>query len=109
MRIKYTRISQLVTNSGAVRKTGRGVEESDLGVVTNACVILEDGRVSFAGFEADAPDVSVELERDLENKIVMPGFIDAQTRTVHGGDRFHEFALRATGMDDARIDAAGGG
>jgi len=70
-----------------------GLGEGPLGVVPDAALIIEDGRVAAierAGAEADA-------RLDARQRCVIPGFVDSHTHLVFAGDRAEEFAERMAG------------
>jgi imidazolonepropionase len=89
-----TGIGQLTTNTGAP--------------VANAVIAVENGVITYAGVEADAPD-QTGSRVDVGGRAVMPGFVDAHTHLVFAGDRSEEFARRLAGESYADIAAAGGG
>ncbi len=80
------RIGLLVTNDPALG-------EGELGIVRDAALVIEDGRVAAvepAGVEAD--------ERlDAAGRCVVPGFVDSHTHLIFAGDRAEEFAARMAG------------
>ncbi|HET6152736.1 MAG TPA: imidazolonepropionase [Marmoricola sp.] len=82
-------IGELVTNDPAL---GDG---SALGLITDAALVLERGRVAWVGARRDAP--AADLARDLGGRAVVPGFVDSHSHLVFAGDRSAEFAARMTG------------
>ena len=89
-------IGELVTNDPSL---GDG---SPLGVLRDAALVVEDGRVAWVGPAAAAPPV--DRVRDLGGRAVVPGFVDSHTHLVFAGDRSAEFAARAGGQ---RYDGGG--
>jgi imidazolonepropionase len=78
--------------------------------VERAAILAVDGRIAYAGPEADMPASVSGVEMiDLEGRLVTPGLIDCHTHLVHGGDRAHEFELRLAGASYEEIARAGGG
>jgi imidazolonepropionase len=80
-----------------------------LGEVTGA-VAAKDGRIVFAGPEADLPtgwDTAKTVK--LDGRWITPGLVDCHTHIVYGGDRAHEFELRLKGASYEDIARAGGG
>ena len=80
-----------------------------LGEITGA-VAAKDGRIVFAGAEADLPsgwDAITTVK--LDGRWITPGLIDCHTHIVYGGDRAHEFELRLKGASYEEIARAGGG
>jgi len=102
--------AQLVTLAGPARAR-RGLEMAELGIVENGGMLIRDGRIEAVGS-------SREIEREAggqteiieaEGCVVMPGFVDAHTHLVFGGNRVDEFEQRARGATYQEIAAAGGG
>jgi imidazolonepropionase len=81
-----TGIAELVTNDPAV---GDG---SPLGLLSNAAVIVDGGRVAWVGPAAAAP--AADRRIDVGGRTVVPGFVDSHAHLVFAGDRSAEFAAR---------------
>jgi len=111
MNIALRNISQLVTVSACGKKMKRGNEMRELGIMENAGIISETGKIAWRGTMSDFPkNISDDMEiLDCENCVVMPGFIDAHTHLIFGGSRENEFAMRANGMSYQEIATRGGG
>ena len=81
------RIGLLVTNDEALG-------EGPLGIVRDASLVIEDGRVAAIEKAGAAAD-----ERfDAGGRCVIPGFVDSHTHLVFAGDRAAEFAARMAGQ-----------
>lgn len=82
-----------------------------LGVIERGAVASgEDGRILFAGPEADLPLAIPGAEMvDCSGRWITPGLIDCHTHLVHGGDRAAEFEMRLNGASYEEIARAGGG
>jgi imidazolonepropionase len=63
--------------------------------LTDAAVVVDDGRIAWVGPAADAP--AADERRDLGGRAVVPGFVDSHTHLVFAGDRGAEFAARLAG------------
>jgi imidazolonepropionase len=86
-----TEIGQLVSND----PHGVG-DDSILGIVTNAAVLIENDRVAWVGAAAAAPPA--DAETSLHGATLIPGFVDSHTHLVFAGDRSAEFEARMDGM-----------
>jgi imidazolonepropionase len=87
------RIGLLVTNDPAAG-------EGPLGIVRDAALVLEEGRV----IAVESAGVAGDSHLDAGGRCVIPGFVDSHTHLVFAGDRSEEFAARMAG----RPYAAGG-
>ncbi|MFU8946785.1 imidazolonepropionase [Mycetocola zhadangensis] len=93
--------THLITNIGEL-VTNDPEREGLLGVVHNAAVLIDDGRIAWVGSSSTAPDA--DSKTDASGSAVLPGFVDSHTHLVFGGDRAEEFVARMAG----RSYAAGG-
>ncbi|MFS8146386.1 imidazolonepropionase [Rhizobium sp. R635] len=86
-------------------------EKAGLGVVEKGAILVENGRITFAGRESDLPGSAIERSEivDLEGRWVTPGLVDCHTHIVHGGNRAREFEMRLAGASYEEIARAGGG
>jgi imidazolonepropionase len=82
-----------------------------LGIVESGAVAARDGRIVFAGPEAELPPAARARARlvDCEGRWITPALIDCHTHLVYGGDRAHEFELRLAGATYEEIAREGGG
>jgi imidazolonepropionase len=110
MQLALLNIGQLVTLAGPARPR-TGAELRDLGIISNAGVLIEDGRITAVGpsseIQSQAPPHAAII--DAECRCVTPGFIDAHTHLVFAGNRADEFEQRIGGATYQQIAAAGGG
>lgn len=83
-----TGIAELVTHDPS-----RG--DDPLGIVTDAALVVDTGRVAWVGPAVQAPDADARV--DVEGRAVVPGFVDSHSHLVFAGDRSAEFAARMTG------------
>jgi imidazolonepropionase len=87
-----TGIAELVTFDDTLE----GAEHDEgLGLLRDAAVVVDDGRVLWSGPASRAPDA--DERRDLEGRAVIPGFVDSHAHLVFAGDRSAEFAARMSG------------
>jgi imidazolonepropionase len=80
-----------------------------LGIVDKGLIASTDGRIVYAGAEADAPALEAAETIDCEGRWITPGLVDCHTHIVYGGNRAHEFELRLAGATYDEIARAGGG
>jgi imidazolonepropionase len=103
-------IGQLVTLAGPARPR-IGAELSELGLIPNAAMLIEDGRITATGpyteLVAKIPPHAVVI--DAGGGCVTPGFVDAHTHFCFAGNRAAEFEQRIAGATYQQIAAAGGG
>jgi imidazolonepropionase len=103
-------IGQLVTLAGPARPRV-GAELRELGLVENAALLVEDGRIISAGpysqLRSQIPATATVI--DAEGRCVTPGFVDAHTHLVFAGNRAAEFEQRIAGATYQQIAASGGG
>ncbi len=101
---------QLLTLAGPARPRS-GAELTELGLLRDAAMYVENGRVSAIG---PYRELSPQLPRDVDavdagGRAVLPGFVDAHTHLVFGGNRIGDFEQRIAGRTYQEIAAAGGG
>ncbi|MFN4127514.1 imidazolonepropionase [Pannonibacter indicus] len=85
-------------------------EAGGYGLVERGAVAIRDGRIEWAGPEADLPAAfSGYARQDVEGRLVTPAFIDCHTHLVHGGHRAREFEMRLEGASYEEVARAGGG
>ena len=94
-----TNIGELVTCAGPDGSTpvlGDPAAAADrLGVVHDAALVVEEGRVVWVGPAARAPIADRRV--DVGGAAVVPGFVDSHSHLVHAGDRSAEFTARMAG------------
>jgi imidazolonepropionase len=80
------RIGLLVTNDPTLG-------EGELGILRDAALVIEDGRVAAVEPAGAAGDQRF----DAGGRCLIPGFVDSHTHLVFAGDRADEFAARMAG------------
>jgi imidazolonepropionase len=83
-------IGELVTCDPAVG------DETPLGLLPDAAVVVVDDRIAWVGAADHAPDADERL--DAGGRAVLPGFVDSHAHLVFAGDRSAEFSARMTGV-----------
>jgi imidazolonepropionase len=103
--------SLVVTGIGELL-TMRGDAADPLGRVTNAALVVDGGRVVWAGRESDLDRAACPKDAraiDAGGRLVTPGLVEPHAHPIFAGSRAAEFDLRARGKSYAEILAAGGG
>jgi imidazolonepropionase len=87
-------------------------------ILSNAAILISDGRIAWVGPAADLPQrvpgvvddiVDVDHVENLGGGLVTPGLIDAHAHPVYAGNRWAELAMRSNGATSQEISQAGGG
>ena len=92
--LAFTDIGLLVTNNPELGDAGS--QNDSLGIIRNASMIVEDGKVMWVGSSAQMP--AADEARSLGGKTVIPGFVDSHAHLLFAGDRADEFAARMAGQ-----------
>jgi len=71
--------------------------DGPLGLVRDAAVVIEDGRVVAVEPAGRSGGVAADEQLDAAGACVIPGFVDSHTHLVFAGDRGDEFAARMAG------------
>ena len=77
--------------------------------LSEAAVLVEDGRIAWFGRDQDLNAPARCPTHDADGGCVAPGLIDCHTHSVFAGTREHEFIRRIEGQSYAEIAKAGGG
>jgi len=96
---------QLLTLRGPAEPR-RGVQLRELGLVENASVLIENGRIIEIGDIKSSAGVE---EYDATRKVVLPGFVDSHTHLVWTRPRLIDYEMRISGATYDAIASAGGG
>ncbi len=102
--------SQIVTCHTRGRKFKAGKFQSEIGLLKNASVYIESGRIKWLGKKLPTPIKKKNVKKiDGTGKTVLPGLIDSHTHLVFAGSRADEFSMRINGSTYEEIAKAGGG
>lgn len=91
-------------NARLATLTGHG-----LGTVERGVVAARDGRIAYAGAEADAPSFDANERVDCEGRWITPALVDCHTHLIYAGNRAREFEMRLQGATYEQIAREGGG
>lgn len=114
MRTKViTNIGQLITLNSEFydKKRDPAKKGLDLGIIQDAALLLENGKIKWVGKESDVGWDWLDKYDviNARNNVVMPGLIDSHTHLVFAGSRHNEFEMRLEGYSYSDIADQGGG
>ena len=109
-------IGQLLTVRSSAPGPRRGPELGELGILQDAAVLCQAGKIVSVGRTRDAlrdpwyrKNKKKITEIDCGGLVVLPGFVDSHTHPVFAAPRLVDFEKRAAGATYLEIAAAGGG
>jgi imidazolonepropionase len=109
-------IAQLLTLGSSKPGPRRGADLGELGILEDAAVLCQAGKVVAVGKTREALRDSwcqkhqkTVREIDCRGMVVLPGFVDSHTHPVFAAPRLVDFEKRAAGATYQEIAAAGGG
>jgi imidazolonepropionase len=113
MKMIIENAKQIVTCRTGGRRFNAGKRQSEIGLIENAGIYIEDGIIKWIGKNVRSWKSEVRGKKpeviDASGKVVMPGFVDSHTHLVFAGDRSNEYAMRMEGKTYEQIASAGGG
>ncbi|WP_067496677.1 imidazolonepropionase [Actinoplanes sp. TFC3] len=89
-------MSELITNIGQLVTADPAAGEGPLGILHDAALVLDNGKVAWLGPRQSAPAADTSV--DAGGATVVPGFVDSHSHLVFGGDRADEFDARMSGQ-----------
>lgn len=115
MKTLITNIKQLVQVENTPRKWVAGNDMSQLPVLENAYLVVEDDKIAAFGEMKDLNREVVESgydmlkEIDASGRLLMPSFCDSHTHLVYAGSREIEYIDKIRGLSYEEIAKRGGG
>jgi imidazolonepropionase len=110
MSLLIKNISCLVQSEAVPRIRVTGKEMSELTVIKNAFLKLEDGIISdFGEMKSLNMDVQSDQVIDASGRFVFPSYCDSHTHLVYAGSREMEFVDKIKGLSYEEIARRGGG
>jgi imidazolonepropionase len=102
-------VAQLATPAAGAAPL-RGADLGAVEVLEDAYVLCAGDTIEAVGRMRDLPSLDGDVvELDARGRCAIPGLVDCHTHPAFGGDRVHEFSLRAGGASYEELHAAGGG
>ena len=113
-RLLIKNAAQLITMSGYSDHPAIKEKMSQIGLIENGAVYIEDGTIVEVGSSNEMvakykDSVALTEQIDAVGKVIAPGLIDPHTHLVHAGTRENEYAMRLQGKTYMEIMEAGGG
>ena len=116
--ILFTNIGELagIAPEGLLRR--QGAEMADAGILHDAWLAVEDGRIVDFGPMSSLPAVTGNRKTpgragcdvvDATGGMILPAFCDSHTHVVYAGSREGEFLDKINGLSYEQIAARGGG
>ncbi len=111
MRMLIDNIGQLLTMDTTLHDLRSPVGSRTLGIIDDAALLIDGGLVRWLGPADEIPPAVASGARKVDGggRVIMPGLVECHTHLVFGGNRAHEFAMRAAGASYEEIARAGGG
>jgi imidazolonepropionase len=100
------RCDSLLVNTTLATLVG---EDRPWGVVEDAMLAIDGGRILYAGSAGNAPDLAAAEVVDGRGQWATPALIDCHTHLVYAGNRAREFEQRLQGASYETIARSGGG
>jgi imidazolonepropionase len=102
-------VAQLATPANGAAPL-RGADLGAVELIEDAFVLCAGDTIEAVGRMRDLPPLDGDVvELDARGRCAIPGLVDCHTHPAFGGDRVHEFSLRAGGASYEELHAAGGG
>jgi imidazolonepropionase len=109
MDILFTHIRQLIQVREDPTGPLRGSQMNELPCIEEAYLLVRHGRIAGFGPMSDCPDLSGVKRKNLQGRLVLPGWCDSHTHLVYAGNRSGEFVDRINGLSYKEIAEKGGG
>ncbi|MCO6500420.1 MAG: imidazolonepropionase [Vicingus serpentipes] len=109
MKLLFKNIKELVQVRSVAIDFVAGEDMKTLPTITNAYLLVKDGRIADFGEMDNCPTDSVDEVVDATGKMILPAWCDSHTHIVYAGNREGEFVDRINGLSYEEIAQRGGG
>ncbi|MCZ7604229.1 MAG: imidazolonepropionase [Melioribacteraceae bacterium] len=101
--------AQILTINTNGNNLKRGKEQSDVGLLENHSIEIENGIIKYFIRTDEAKKENYDEVIDVSNKVILPGLVECHTHTTFAGSRADEFRMKLEGIDYEEIAKKGGG
>lgn len=101
--------AQILTINTNGNNLKRGKEQSDVGLLENHSIEIENGRIKDFIRTGESNKENYDEVIDVSNKVILPGLVECHTHTTFAGSRADEFRMKLEGIDYEEIAKKGGG
>ncbi len=101
--------AQIVTVDTNGKNFKSGKEHSELNVLENHSIIIENGLIKDIIPNSSINTIDFDQIIDVKNKVILPGLVDCHTHTAFAGSRAGEFKMKIAGVGYEEIAKQGGG
>lgn len=106
----YLHLNEILTLQSAHQKDGRNLNASDLSLIKDGAVVVDNNEILWVGETTNLPSEYQGIpSHNLSGHILTPEIVDSHTHIVFGGDRAQEYADRLNGTPYETIAKNGGG
>jgi imidazolonepropionase len=103
-----TNIGHLIGILSSEIRQLKGKSMDSLESIQDAFILVQDGIITSYGKMDNCPKLEIEVI-DMDNRWVMPAFVDSHTHLVFAAPRHNEYVMRIKGKTYSEIAAEGGG
>ena len=100
--------AQILTIDTGGRNVKRGKEFSEVNVLTDHSIVIENDLISDIIPNSSVKKNSFSSSLNLSGKVILPGLVECHTHSVFTGSRADEFKQKIAGVDYETITASGG-
>ncbi len=108
MEVLLVNIGQLIQVREPAITVVKGAEMAHLPSISNAWLLVKDGKISDYGTMENCPERSAETY-NCKGRFVFPSWCDSHTHIVYAGSRESEFVDKINGLSYEEIARRGGG
>ena len=101
--------AQIVTVNTNGKNIKRGEDLQNIGVHTEHAIVVDGGIIKDLIPNKSIKNPSKYQIIDIQDKVILPGFVECHTHSAFAGSRADEFKLKLQGQSYEQIARKGGG